>query len=722
MILADAVARDALRVELAAHLHWDPASQDPRVRLLDRIYRSMDDPRVPGAIIPLVRDGRMAFSAVADTSADWRRLAPLAMAAVGVTLTDFYGLPTATSDPVDEILSEHRLQFSNFGTPVGDRDRAGKSVESLERLIATLQTMPVAPRDLPRSPAQLLHEFDLALLNGDRDASRSLLLELERRRAVDTLNLRFLTVRWHGTFQQWRELRDENWFGDLCRTRRPLRVTIELLRAIYEADLDGPTLIGDPPALLERFRSRVADRAGDLFAALLTDAGSTTALMLALDAAERGAERRIAALRDIPAATWDPAERNAFEAVLELGSPSAEPSPAEPELTVTGLLQKVTAGPPLTDAELTALRLLAESSGLLRDREQSVTVVGTPTDQRTAGDTADEARTRSLPDDWVTGSWEGWFNALPQLSARKARELAEGLAEEVDVSGALAADADCDQFIRSLEEALSNHEDQAVGGLAHIAGWLQRDSAWPSVDLAPLYRALITDFLLFDTRTPARVGLTLSLVDGWLTTGPQASDYAAVLSEFRDSLDSLVSDRTLDSLIDLAELLVVHTVQDLGARTSLWAELHAQLSRYQARMTRSQVAILNGICDATGLPRTFQAPEADAEGPDPVAAWRGTVGIYSLRPAVCQRVVDALSERVPGARVDWRDDHVATDALRQLVARSEVMAVDWSAAKHAATGAINAELRGRPPLWVRGGASSIVSKIVEEIEHRVSSE
>ena len=66
----------------------------------------MDDPRVPGAIIPLVRDGRMAFSAVADTSADWRRLAPLAMAAVGVTLTDFYGLPTATSDPVDEILSE----------------------------------------------------------------------------------------------------------------------------------------------------------------------------------------------------------------------------------------------------------------------------------------------------------------------------------------------------------------------------------------------------------------------------------------------------------------------------------------------------------------------------------------------------------------------------------------------------------------------------------------
>ena len=721
MILADAVARDALRGELAAHLHWDPASQDPRVRLLDRIYRSMDDPRVPGAIIPLVRDGRMAFSAVADSSADWRRLAPLAMAAVGVTLTDFYGLPTATSDPVDEILSEHRLQFSNFGTPVGDRNRAGESVESLERLITTLQTMPVAPRDLPRSPAQLLHEFDLALLYGDRDASRSLLLELERRRAVDTLNLRFLTVRWHGTFQQWRELRDENWFGDLCRTRRPLRVTIELLRAIYEADLEGPTLIGNPPALLERFRDRVAGRAGDLFAALLLDAGPATALMLALDAAERGNEERIVALRGILAATWDPPERSAFEAILELGSSSATPSVAEAELTVTERLQQLIGGPPLKDAELTALRRLAESSGLLRDREQGATA-GTTTDERIARETADDAGSRELPDDWATGSWEGWFDALPRLSVRRARELAEGLAEEVDVGGALATDTDCEHFIRSLEEALSNHEEQAVGGLAHIAGWLQRDSGWPNVDLAPLYRALITDFLLFDSRTPDRLGLTLSLVDGWLTTGPQASDYAAVLSEFRDSLDSLASDRTLDSLIDLAELLVVHTVQDLGARASVWAELHSQFSRYQARMTRSQVVILNGVCDAMDLPRSFQAPEADAESPDPVAAWRGTIGIYSLRPAVCQRVVDALAERVPGATVGWRDDHVATDALRQLVARSEVMAVDWAAAKHAATDAINATLGRRSPLWVRGGASSIVSKIVEEVERLVNSE
>lgn len=717
MIVADAVERDALRQELAAHLRWDPTSQDPRVRLLETIYGSIDDPRVPGAIIPLARDDRMGFSAVADTPADWRRLAPLAMAAVGVTLTDFHGLPTVTGDPVDEVLSRRRLQFTYFETPASDRDRARRSVESLARLIATLQTLPVAPQDLPRSPAQLLHEFDLALLGGDRDGSRSLLLELERRRAVDTLNLRFLTVRWHSTFQQWEELRAESWFGDLCRTRRPMRVTIELLRAIYEVDLEGPTLIGESPALLERFRSRVVGQTGDLFRALLVGADPATVLMFALDAADRGDEARAAALRAIPVANWGPAERSTFEALLEMVSPVSSSSLADPELTISEFLEKMTAGPLLTDAERTALRVLADSSGLLKDGERGSTVSARMGEQLTEAEGEGE-----LPDDWVTGSWEGWFSALPRLSVRRARELAEGLSEEVVVGEALAAEKNRDDFVRSLDDALSNREEQAVGGLAHIAAWLQRDRSWPDTDLAPLYRALITDFLLFDTRTPDRLGLTLSFLDGWLSTGPSASDYAAVLGEFRDSLGGLVSDRTLDSIIDLAELLVVHTVQDTGGRASLWAELQSHLSRYQARMTRSQVTILNGICDAMGVPRAFQAPEPDPQDPDPVATWRGTIGIYSLRSAVCRRVVDALAERVPGATVNWRDDHVATDALRRLVSRSEVMAVDWSAAKHAATDAINAALGRRSPLWVRGGASSIVSKIVEEVESRVPNE
>lgn len=91
MILADAGARDALHKDLAPHLRWDPTDERPSVQKLARIFGSIDDPLVPGAIIALVRDDRMLFSVVADNPTDWRRLIPLAVAAAGVTLTDLDG-------------------------------------------------------------------------------------------------------------------------------------------------------------------------------------------------------------------------------------------------------------------------------------------------------------------------------------------------------------------------------------------------------------------------------------------------------------------------------------------------------------------------------------------------------------------------------------------------------------------------------------------------------
>ncbi len=720
MILADAGARDALHKDLAPHLRWDPTDERPSVQKLARIFGSIDDPLVPGAIIALVRDDRMLFSVVADNPTDWRRLIPLAVAAAGVTLTDLDGRSVESSGPIAEILNEYGLQHTSFETPIGDRHRASKAVDALRRLILALQTMPVAPRDLPRSPPQLLHEFDLALQGGDRDASLARLRELEQQRAVDSLNLRFLTVRWHAAFQQWRELRDEPWFADLCQTRRPPRVTAELLRAIYEAGLGGAKLLADPGVLLERFRTLVAGVPGDLFRHLPPAPNSVTAIMFALDAATDSEEGRIAALRLSDTSDWDVAERRAFEAILVLGSPSDAPSTAEPELTLLELLRRRADGPPLSEAELTAVRgLLAEESGSLSVVELGNALIRDRSAQQGVPEASPLRASADLPDDWVTDRWEGWFRALPKLSTRRARELAERLADEVDVRTALAAVSDREHFANTLADALSTSEEQAVQGLPHVARWLQDDADWPTADLAPLYRALFTDFLIFDARTAESLSLALSLLDGWLSTGPQATEYTEALDDFRGTLGGLVSERTLDPLIDLAELLVIHPAQHRDARDSLWAELQSRLHRFQARMTPLQVAILNGICEVMGGPWAFEMPVRDEEAADGAGAWEGTVGIYSLRSAVGQRVVDALSERYPGARVDWRDDHVSSPSLRQWAARSDVVAVDWSAAKHPVTDAIRAALGDRAPLWVHGGTSSIVSKIIDAVDHLV---
>jgi hypothetical protein len=83
-------------------------------------------------------------------------------------------------------------------------------------------------------------------------------------------------------------------------------------------------------------------------------------------------------------------------------------------------------------------------------------------------------------------------------------------------------------------------------------------------------------------------------------------------------------------------------------------------------------------------------------------------------------VKSTLATVLPTADVQLNADFVATEALRGLVGRAQVMAVDASAAKHSATAAITAALDGRSTLWVKGGASSIVSDILSTIRGATS--
>ena len=719
MILPDQTARNSLRCKLAPHLNWDLHNPDPKIRLLAGIYASIDSPRVPGAIIPVVESGHMSFVAVADHPTDWRCLAPFVMAAAGTTLTNFDGQPVASSDPVGSILRAYNLEFRRFETPAGDRDRAGKAVGALHRLIRVLQTMPVALRELPRSPPQVLHEFDLALLAGDREMSLSKLEELERRRAVDSLNLRFLTVRWHATFRQWHHLRRERWFADLCRTRRPPQVTIELLRALYEVDLGGPSLLADPAALVNRFRSRVAAEAGSLFRVLLPDLPGPAAILLALDALARSDEGRLAALRKVSSDVWEPQERSGLDSVLALGPPpNAVTTEAERSLTDSLLeLQHSHVGDrALTDAQRVAIRDLVADDGPLSLHRLVNTLVSDQPRQPLSPDASETGSLEALPEDWVTDNWIDWFAALSQLSFRRSRELAERLADEVSVQEYLATVADRDRLIRVLEEALSSNEKNAIMALPHLARWLQNNSDWPRADLGPLYRTLLTAFLLFDARTLGGFRSALSILDGWLSIGPDEASYAEVLGDFQSALASLASARSLDALIDLAELLVIHPAQHAGARSAMLAELQVRLRAFGAWITRSQISILNGISDAINVPRIFEINDRRTPAADASPGWTGTIGIYTLRPAVGQRVVDAIKERAPGAEVVWRDDHVATIPLRQLAARSDVMAVDWSAAKHSATDAIRQSIDEGKLIWVNGGASSVATDILNAIE------
>ena len=725
MILSDQASRHALRKELAPHLNWDPRSPEPKYRQLEAIYDSLDDERVPGGIIPSLSGDRrfLTFSAVADNPMAWRRLAPLVMASVGTTLTDFHGVPRATEGPVGSILSEHHLEFGSFSTPSGDRCRTAGAVKALERLILTLRAMPVDLRELPRSAPQILHEFDLAVSAGDREASIARLRELDRRRSVDSLNLRFLTVRWHAAFRQWRSLREERWFSDVCQTRRPPQVTIALLHSLYEIDLDGGSRSEAAESLLARFRTHISPEPEALFRQLLPSPPGPAAMMLALDAVSRRDEGRITALRKVSTNDWDPDLRYQFQELLTLGPPPSPVATYE-EQTLSDSIHKLArgqdAGQPITHAQRMALQhVLAQEDEPLGIYQVIRTLVGGHLTAPVGVDTLAMGiaeRAEHKYQGWVTDSWNDWFAALPHLEFQRARNLAQRIAEEVSIEDYIRTSVDRDSLIRVIEEALSSDEQHATLALPHLSRWMINDRNWPRQEFKPLYRTLLTAFLLFDSRTVDSFRSALSILDGWLNTGPDDSSYAEVLDDFSKVLGDVASRRSLDALIDLSEMLVVHPAPSADARMALWSELQARLLSFRAWMTPSQVIILNGLCDVIAVPRAFELEEGDMGAADPVTDWAGTIGLYTLRPTVGQRVVHVLRERIPAAKVDWRDDHAASRALRQVAAGSDIMAIDWSAAKHAATDAIRKALGTREPLWVSGGASSMVTSMLGAIE------
>ena len=657
----------------------------------------------------------MSFCAAADNATEWRRLAPLVMAAVGTTLTDFDGRPVAPSGHVASILQSSNLEFVQFGTPAGDRNRASNAVGALHRLTRMLQRMPVDLRELPRSPPQILHEFDLALHAGDRETSLSRLDELRRRRAIDSLNLRFLTVRWHAAFRQWQQLRTESWFSDLCRTRRPPQVTIALLHALYEVDLGGPDLTADPDTLVTRFQTTFATEPGSLFSVLPPNLPGPAGIMLALDALARRDERRLADLLEVSSDVWEPPERSCFSALLAFAPPSSAAA-TKTERSPTDLLleleQSRVGERPLTDAERVAIRTLVADDESLSLRRLVNTLVSDDSEIPRISEAPEAESADSLPEDWVTDNWFDWFAALPKLSFRRSRELAERLADEVRLQDYVATTAHRDRLISALEEALAANEQNAMMAIPHLGRWLQNDSDWPRPDLGPLYRTLLNAFLLFDARTRDGFRSALTILDGWLSIGPDEASYAEVLEDFRGVVGTLASARTLDDLIDLSELLVIHPAQHAGARSAMWAELQARLRGFETRFTRSQIWILNGISDVIGAPRIFNVNETCLPSADIANKWTGTVGLYTLRAAVGQRVVNAVMERAPDAEVVLRDDHVATAPLRQLSARSDIMAVDWSAAKHSASDAIRKSISNGELIWVNGGSSSMATKIL----------
>jgi hypothetical protein len=208
---------------------------------------------------------------------------------------------------------------------------------------------------------------------------------------------------------------------------------------------------------------------------------------------------------------------------------------------------------------------------------------------------------------------------------------------------------------------------------------------------------------------PARVTLMVVLCDVLLSSEPGRLERQAATvlideclsqgcdrSEYRDLLTAIerqmlhLGPREATWLLQVLDLMLLHGAPDPSQQASLVGVVYALLLNWSDRLDpvdRALSAKLIGV--ALG---DAQVLALNVDPADPVASGRvpASVGIYSLMEGASAQAAKWIKETWPGTEVRVSSAHVSTDALSALVRGVDVMLVQTSHAKHAATHAVEA--------------------------------
>ena len=673
-----------------------------------KLAETVNDIEFPGAVVPRFTNGHFVYYAVAETSVEWRRLAPLVNAAVGATLSDFSGrlAQLDDGDPFEQLLRTTNALVARV-EPGPDLATRRRSALALVQMVdGVRQASKVAHASL-RTTHTLLRDFDLALLEGDFAAAGLILDQLRLDARLEGINHLFLEVEALAAAGRWRAIWDSGDFRDVARAYRPPRITEALLRATYWSVIDEPAGSSDLEALTELVRDDVLPVWGNLAAARVATAQADVALPLLLAAHASGEAPSVAGLGDTT--SWTVRQQRVLRLLEEAGTlstPAPEPAPeAVLDLDVPSLRRRlmdvVLAQDPAEMARL--LRQLRElpSSLLSAVIENEITKKAWEILSREASSVS-------------TTDWLEWAEQLPELDLIQARSWARDAVGGTPVSEVLDRTERVDQFAASLTHAAGVVEATTTAVLPVVLEWLGRDDEWPRGAYRALYLGLL-DLLLMSGETGSLVAsATTRLAGAVVSLGLESAPYGALCQDLGEWATRAMSISTIDMILDLAETLVLYSCADGGRRADFWSTVVAGLRPHLRRMTPEQINIVTNLDAAMGggqIAADFVVPAEVPE--DSRITFRGRVAVYTLVESVGLRAKEAIELVAPGVRVDSTGDKVGSARLKALARDVDVFAIDWSRAKHAATEYIEANRGSRPITYTTGsGSSSIVRDVL----------
>lgn len=669
-------------------------------RLSDGTKRTVLPARVGGAtrwygIAPTDRDARL----LREELRSWLG-PPLAVAAAKV-------------ENATDALDQHALALTPGGTVLRVDIAEGWQAEARSNVASLTDVWTLAPErgiDAPRPVGRVLRQFYESILAADRSLAEAALDEIKSRSLLSSTNIRFLRVELIGGLGTPKELRDDPALRSISLLARPPAVTERVAEAanllIIEPAVDGGTHNAD--------LTLVAGELEDTWPGLVTHRSqvTTSATARCLILAELLAESpRQSLVAEIGQRFPEDSVVAAATALL-VGSPP-EPAPstsslglyhegnyeaallaaeAHPERASASVALAAALNLGDSDSAVRALALIDQLPGAERDLLLQAAVERSFYDQLLGRTSDSRVPTGWL--DWIAGNWAD----RPDLLADWARQWPRSPDAIEREAGALAEE---------LLDALNDSRRGRVrNGLPIFVEWLVQDGlVASSIPLAT------TTFDILLSSEPGRIERQASLVllDEILAAGCSSNEYGELVQALSRQL-GLLGPRDGAWLAQSLDLLLLFTSPNPPIRDALFAESLGVAQSWSERLESTDAALLRYIFGEAGLDLTVLRT-ADA-GADEVALARSfkAVGIYSLREGAAQIASKWIRSMWPDVEIKASADHVNSASLAALARGCDVMLVQTSHAKHAATQAIEAAVLDRSRLvLVHGrGATALI--------------
>jgi hypothetical protein len=700
----------------------------PRKELEDKvksILQTCYNEKFPGGVLPRFLANNIVYYLVAQTAKEWRGLRPLAMAFAGPTVTSFIGQSTRldASDSVDALLIEKDFNIvAKIGVPRTVSNFDSKKLIALAAIHRmALLGMEHAGRGLsyPETTSSLLQRFEHALVTGDEEAAESALQTLREGLHLDALNLKFLRVHLLARSGKWRILREKAFFPSLCMTRRPDKVTIAMVEALYQTELVH--FENDFEALVEAFRKKVLPFSGALFEKL--PKGASNNVLKAFAAYAMTTPPNMEMLRQglntmashpdrgIFAAFWKVCsnkldyakpikEKPAFDSIVNT------PPPPDPERAFQALAVA------FSEEDMKMAKMALAFVNKLKPEEKS----------KVLGVGKYHAIYRYLKEIALSG-WMEWLIALTEKDFNQYYEIARRAMMEWRVRDEIEGSRDAVRFKETLEQVQKNSVGQKrlIDCLPLILGWIEGDDRFPEPMLVPAYLSLMEIYSLSERITEEALGSFARLLDGVLLCGLDTQQYNDAIDTALILGEGINSARALDWFIEIVEIVVDHQAPVESKRTELIWTVFEQIRRMLQPISVRQLNTLRCLMKALGIDEDsrISALNVDEKESSPLMAlYDRHIAIYTLTEDAGRRAAEIIMEIASGVKVSLNHDSVGSKALKHLVRGADLFVVVTRSAKHAVTEFIRQHRpKDKPILYPQGkGSASIVRALENWVE------